>query len=130
MELRHIRYFKAVAEEKSFTKAAEQLAIAQPPLSRQIQDLEAELGTTLFLRTPHKVSLTEEGEPFPAICESDPGPGEPVGGGCQRAQGRIAGNVIHCFGRGLWSPAFRGMDRRIWTETSPCTVQSVEWKYG
>jgi DNA-binding transcriptional LysR family regulator len=64
MELRHIRYFKAVAEEKSFTKAAEQLAIAQPPLSRQIQDLEAELGTTLFLRTPHKVSLTEEGELF------------------------------------------------------------------
>ena len=64
MELRHIRYFKAVAEEKSFTKAAEQLAIAQPPLSRQIQDLEAELGTTLFLRTPHKVTLTEEGELF------------------------------------------------------------------
>ena len=63
--MRHIRYLeKAVAEEKSFTKAAEQLAIAQPPLSRQIQDLEAELGTTLFLRTPHKVSLTEEGELF------------------------------------------------------------------
>ena len=64
MELRHIRYFKAVAEEKSFTKAAEILAIAQPPLSRQIQDLEAELGTVLLSRTPHKVELTPEGELF------------------------------------------------------------------
>lgn len=64
MELRHIRYFKAVAEEKSFTKAAENLAIAQPPLSRQIQDLEAELGAVLLTRTPHKVELTPEGELF------------------------------------------------------------------
>ncbi|MDD3218276.1 MAG: LysR family transcriptional regulator [Lachnospiraceae bacterium] len=61
MELRHIRYFLTVANELSFTKAAEQLCIAQPPLSRQIQDLEAELGTQLFIRNPKALKLTEEG---------------------------------------------------------------------
>lgn len=64
MELRHIRYFKAVAEELNFTRAAEKLSIAQPPLSRQIQDLEQELETKLFVRNPHKIALTREGELF------------------------------------------------------------------
>lgn len=64
MELRHIRYFKAVAEERNFTRAAEKLNIAQPPLSRQIQDLEQDLGTKLFIRNPHKILLTHEGELF------------------------------------------------------------------
>ena len=64
MELRHIRYFKAVAEELNFTRAAEKLNIAQPPLSRQIQDLEQDLGTKLFIRNPHKILLTHEGELF------------------------------------------------------------------
>lgn len=61
MEIRHIRYFLAVSEELNFTKAAEKLCIAQPPLSRQIQDLEAELGAKLFIRKPHALQLTEEG---------------------------------------------------------------------
>ena len=64
MELRHIRYFLTVADEGSLTKAAEKLLIAQPPLSRQIRDLEEELGTPLFYRKNNGVSLTEAGVRF------------------------------------------------------------------
>lgn len=64
MELRHIRYFLAVAEQMNFTRAAEELMIAQPPLSRQIHDLEEELGVPLFIRKPHALRLTEEGQLF------------------------------------------------------------------
>ena len=64
MELRHLRYFAAVGDALSFTKAAEALHLAQPSLTRQIQDLETEIGVRLLNRSKRQVSLTPEGRSF------------------------------------------------------------------
>ncbi|WP_283583631.1 LysR family transcriptional regulator [Limosilactobacillus difficilis] len=61
MELRVLRYFLAICQEKNITNAAERLHISQPSLSRQIKDLEEELGVTLFIRGHRQITLTEDG---------------------------------------------------------------------
>ena len=62
MELRHLRYFVAVAEQGNVSRAARKLFIAQPPLSQQLKQLEDEVGTQLFTRLPRGMQLTAAGE--------------------------------------------------------------------
>src|ERR1700754_5177133 len=66
MELRHLLYFKTVAEQLHFRKAESKLFISQPPLSRQIKELENELGVLLFTRKDKRVTLTDAGKYFKA----------------------------------------------------------------
>jgi DNA-binding transcriptional LysR family regulator len=72
IELRHVRYFLALAEEQNFTRAAERCGIQQPPLSRQIRDMEEFVGARLFHRIPQGAVLTEAGQAFVAVVQHIP----------------------------------------------------------
>ena len=104
MELRHLRYFQAVAEERHFGRAAVRLHMAQPPLSQQIRQLETELGVTLLRRTTRRVDLTPAGEAYlvrvRAILQSVDAAGDEarrIGSGLE---GRL---VIGCVGSATYS---------------------------
>ncbi|MDI4665641.1 LysR family transcriptional regulator [Xanthobacter autotrophicus] len=102
MDLRHLRYFIAVAEEKNIGRAAARLHISQPPLTRQIQQLEAELGVSLFIRTPRGVELTEVGELFLAEARNIRSVVEQATERTQRAgQGKLGRLDIAIFGSAI-----------------------------
>jgi DNA-binding transcriptional LysR family regulator len=93
MELRHLRYFIAVAEELHFTRAAERLHIGQPPLSQAIQALEADVGALLFERTRRSVRLTGAGTLFLADAYRILALAEQAAEGARRAQRGEAGEL-------------------------------------
>jgi DNA-binding transcriptional LysR family regulator len=104
VELRHLRYFRAVAEELHFGRAAERLHIAQPPLSQQIRQLERELGVTLLVRSTRKVELTRAGEAYLtralAILDAVDDATEQAQRIAEGAEGRLA---VGCVGSATYS---------------------------
>jgi LysR family transcriptional regulator, benzoate and cis,cis-muconate-responsive activator of ben and cat genes len=91
MELRHLRYFCAVADQGNFTRAANVIHLTQPALSRQIKDLESEIGVALFERTPNSIKLTPAGEIF---YEEARDTLARIERGVRRVRGEITGEVL------------------------------------
>jgi DNA-binding transcriptional LysR family regulator len=104
VELRHLRYFRAVAEELHFGRAAQRLHIAQPPLSQQIRQLEREIGVTLLVRSTRKVELTPAGAAYLQRAVTILDAVEDAGEQAQRiaagTEGRLA---IGCVGSATYS---------------------------
>lgn len=104
MELRHLRYFRAVAEERHFGRAAARLHMAQPPLSQQIRQLEDELGVRLLRRTTRRVDLTPAGEAYLVRVRSILAAVDAAGAEAQRIGSGLEGRlVIGCVGSATYS---------------------------
>jgi DNA-binding transcriptional LysR family regulator len=103
MDLRHLKYFLAVAEELNIGRAALRLHMSQPPLTRQIKALEEELGVALFIRTPRGVELTQAGEMFREEAQSIRMLVEAAVDRVQRAgDGKIGRLDVAIFGSGIY----------------------------
>lgn len=104
MELRHLRYFLAVAEERHFGRAAQRLHMAQPPLSQQIRQLEEELGVRLLERTTRRVELTEAGAAYLARVRAVLAQVDQAGEEAQRVAAGLQGRlVVGCVGSATYS---------------------------
>ncbi|MCW2798022.1 LysR substrate-binding domain-containing protein [Nocardioides sp.] len=104
MELRHLRYFVAVAEERHFGRAAARLHMAQPPLSQQIRNLEDELGTMLLHRTTRRVDLTHAGQAYLLRAREILASVSAAGEEAQRVASGLEGRVVMgCVGSATYS---------------------------
>lgn len=104
MELRHLRYFRAVAEERHFGRAAVRLHMAQPPLSQQVRQLEDELGVQLLRRSTRRVDLTPAGEAYLARVRSILDAVDAAGEEAQRIGSGLEGRlVVGCVGSATYS---------------------------
>jgi DNA-binding transcriptional LysR family regulator len=107
MELRHIRYFLAVAAERNISRAAKQVGIGQPPLSLQIRDLEREVGSHLFHRIPQGVELTAAGQAFHKLVQDIPNQVERAVHCAQRAErGDVGALAVGYTASAVLSPHF------------------------
>ncbi len=104
MELRHLRYFVAVAEERHFGRAAARLHMAQPPLSQQVRRLEEELGVALLRRTTRRVDLTDAGAAYLVRAREVLAAVEAAGEEARQVAAGIAGRLaIGCVGSATYS---------------------------
>src|SRR2546426_5154457 len=115
MELRHLRYFVSVAEQGGFLKAAGQLRVAQSALSKQIRDLEREVGVALFERLSRGVRLTAAGEVFLAEARATLERAAGAVAGARRADQR-RGSSLHLAHRegGVWAPLIADLLAAVW----------------
>src|SRR5258708_27321484 len=126
MELRHIRYFLAVAEERNFTRAAARVGIGQPPLSQQIRDLESEVGAQLFRRIPQGAELTEAGKAFLENVQVIPQQAERATRAARRAERGEIGSLRGGFtGAAPFNPIVTAANRSV-QRNHPDVAPSLE----